>query len=505
MPSSHPPLLSATELDKSFPGAKALDKMDFSLHAGEIMALLGENGAGKSTLIKVLTGVYQRDGGEILLNGSPIHPRTPRQAQSFGISTVYQEVNLLPRLSVAENICLGREPGRFAYLNWREIRLRGRLALQRLRLDLDETELLGNYSIALQQMVAIARALDTRSKILILDEPTSSLDDGEVDRLFAAARKLKSEGLGIVFVTHFLDQVYRLADRITVLRNGRLVGVYEAASLPRIRLVSLMMGRELSEADLGKAATSENTAIQQPLVELAGACGKGLPHPISVELRRGEILGLAGLLGSGRTETARLVFGLAKVESGELRLRGEKRRFRSCLDAIRERIGFCPEDRKTEGIIPDLSIRENIILALQAGRGWFRPLARTEQDEIAGRYIRELRIAAIGPEQSIRFLSGGNQQKAILARWLASRPILLILDEPTRGIDVGAKLEVERLIANLAGEGMTILFISSDLEETCRNCRRVVVLRERRVVGELIGPEIQEGNIMHAIAGTREN
>jgi simple sugar transport system ATP-binding protein len=498
------PLLRVEGLSKSFPGVRALDKVDFSLRGGEIMALLGENGAGKSTLIKVLTGVYEKDEGEIFLSGKPVHPRNPREAQSLGISTVYQEVNLIPRLSVAENICLGREPGRFACLDWREIRARARRALARLDLQLDEGELLGNYSIALQQMVAIARALDTDATALVLDEPTSSLDEEEVNRLFAAARRLRAEGLGVVFVTHFLDQVYRLADRITVLRNGRLVGVYEAADLPRIKLISLMMGRELSEAEFGKTAESGEFRGEPPLVELRDACGKGLPHPIAMEIRPKEILGLAGLLGSGRTETARLIFGLSRLDHGELKLRGRKRLFHSCLDAIRERMGYCPEDRKTEGIIPNLSLRENIVLALQAGRGWFRRISPAEQSKIADRYIKELRVAAFSPEQPIRLLSGGNQQKAILARWLASQPILLILDEPTRGIDVGAKLEIERLIAKLAAEGMAILFISSDLEETCRNCHRAVILRDRRVVGELLGSDIREDNIIRAIAGTRD-
>ncbi len=498
-----PPLLRVTGLSKSFPGVVALDKVDFSLDEGEIMALLGENGAGKSTLIKVLTGVYPNDSGEVLLDGHPIHPRTPREAQNLGISTVYQEVNLVPQLSVAENICLGRQPAALGCLRRGETRRRARQALDRLGLDLDETDLLGNFSIALQQMVAIARALDTRSRILILDEPTSSLDEGEVDTLFEMARKLKQEGMAIIFVTHFLDQVYRLADRITILRNGRLVEVCPARDLPRLRLISLMMGRDIAEAEFARAASVPVREEQTPLMELNQATGRGLPHPVDIKIQSGEILGLAGLLGSGRTETARLLFGLSPVEAGALKMRGQARSFKSCLDAIRERIGFCPEDRKTEGIIPNLSVRENIILALQARQGWRRSLSRRKEEDLADRFIKELRIVTTSREQPIRLLSGGNQQKAILARWLASRPVLLLLDEPTRGIDVGSKLEIERLVARLAAEGMTILFISSDLEETVRNCHRVVILRDRRVAGELRGTEIREDNIMHAIAGSR--
>jgi len=499
------PLLRVTGLSKSFPGVKALDHVDLALRSHEVMAVMGENGAGKSTLIKALTGVYPKDSGEIFLDNVPIHPRTPREAQTLGISTVYQEVNLIPQLSVAENICLGRQPRKFGGLDWKEIRARARRALDRLGLDLDVSELLGTYSIALQQMVALARALDTRSRILILDEPTSSLDEGEVDTLFKVVLKLKNEGLGIIFVTHFLDQVYRLADRITVLRNGRLVGTYDAGSLPRLRLIALMMGKELAAEEFGRTIAPALAEQHIPLLELEEAVGKGLPHPVSLRVRPHEILGLAGLLGSGRTETARLAFGLHPLNDGCLKIRGVPRSFNSCLDAIREKIGFCPEDRKTEGIIPNLSVRENIVLALQASRGWWRYITLRQQEELADHYIKELRIVTPGREQPIRLLSGGNQQKAILARWLASEPALLVLDEPTRGIDVGAKLEIERLIAKLAAAGMAILFISSDLEETVRNCHRVVILRDRRVVGELTGDEILEENIMRAIAASHED
>ena len=505
MESSAEPLLRVTGLSKSFPGVKALDHVDLAVRSREVMAVMGENGAGKSTLIKVLTGVYPKDSGEIFLDNVAIHPRTPREAQTLGISTVYQEVNLIPQLSVAENICLGRQPRKFGGLDWKEIRARARRALDRLGLALDVSELLGTYSIALQQMVALARALDTKSRILILDEPTSSLDEGEVDTLFKVVSKLKNEGLGIIFVTHFLDQVYRLADRITVLRNGRLVGTYDAASLPRLRLIGLMMGKELAAEEFGRTIAPAQAEPQTPLLELEEAVGKGLPHPVSIRVRSHEILGLAGLLGSGRTETARLAFGLHSLSHGMLKMRGVPRSFKSCLDAIREKIGFCPEDRKTEGIIPNLSVRENIVLALQASRGWWRYIPLRQQEEFADRYIKELRIVTPGREQPIRLLSGGNQQKAILARWLASQPALLILDEPTRGIDVGAKLEIERLIAKLAAAGMAILFISSDLEETVRNCHRVVILRDRRVVGELTGDKILEENIMRAIAASHED
>jgi len=497
-------LLRARGVSKSFPGVKALQEVDFTVRAGEVHALMGENGAGKSTLIKVLTGVYRRDSGEIHLGDNLIDPRTPDEAQRMGISTVYQEVNLVPYLSVAENICLGRQRTRLGLLKWKEIRDRAEKALARLGVELDVTETLANNSIAIQQLVAIARALDTSARLLILDEPTSSLDEGEVERLFSIMRKLKADGLGIIFVTHFLDQVYAVSDRITVLHNGQLVGEYPAASLPRVQLISKMMGKELSELDLSRGRDDRAVAssLRAPLLELKGVSRNNAIKPIDLQIGAGEIVGLAGLLGSGRTETARIVFGLDPAETGEILLDGKPVQLNSALDAISHKLGFCPEDRKLEGIIPNLSVRENIVLAMQAGQGWLKYLSRARQNEIAEEFIRALNIKTPSPDQAIRLLSGGNQQKVILARWLASRPRLLILDEPTRGIDVGAKLEIEKLMAKLTTEGMAILFISSDLEEMVRNSHRVAVLRDRQKVAELSREQISEANIMHAIAAT---
>jgi galactofuranose transport system ATP-binding protein len=496
-------LLNARGVTKSFPGVKALADVQFTVRRGEVHALMGENGAGKSTLIKVLTGVYQRDSGEMLLNGRSVSPTSPRDAESLGISTVYQEVNLVPFLSVAENICLGRQQTKFGFVNWPHMRRRAEAALAKLGINIDVNEPVASYSIAVQQLVAIARALDVDAKLLILDEPTSSLDEGEVERLFGILRQLKTQGLGIVFVTHFLDQVYAVSDRITVLRNGTLVGEYEAAKLPRIELISRMMGRELSEAEFTRERSAGvATRETKPLLELRGLARRGSLQPMDFAIGQGEILGLAGLLGSGRTETARLIFAIDHADAGEMFLDGTRANVSSPRDAIAKRFGFCPEDRKVEAIVPNLSVRENIALALQASRGWIRYVSRAKQLELADHFIKALNIKTPGPEQPIRLLSGGNQQKCILARWLASNPRLLLLDEPTRGIDVGAKLEIEKLIAKLASEGMAILFISSDLEETVRNSHRVVVLRDRRKVAELSGDEITEHNIMHAIAST---
>ncbi len=488
-------------ITKVFPGVRALDHVDFTLRPGEIHALLGQNGAGKSTLIKVLTGVCRRDAGDILLAGRPINPHSPQHAQSLGISTVYQEVNLIPYLSVAENILLGRQPLRWGRIDWKRMNRVATDALQRLELSLDVTRPLNSYSIAIQQMVAIARALDIEARVLVLDEPTSSLDAREVAELFGVMRKLKDRGLGIIFITHFLDQVYEIADRLTVLRNGALVGEYAAAELPPVELVTKMIGAAPGGAILaeGKGGAVEPTA-GAPLFSAHQLGRAGAVNPLDLRIGRREVVGLAGLLGSGRTETARLLFGIDRASTGRIEVDGRPASLRSPRRAIRHGFGFCPEDRKTEGLVPQLSVRENIVLALQARKGW-RRLAPRAQQRLADHYVQSLKIATPSAERPVSELSGGNQQKVILARWLASQPRLLILDEPTRGIDVGAKAEIERLVAQLCDQGMAILFISSELEEVVRNCQRVVVLRDRSKVGELSGSDIRLPTILRMIAG----
>ncbi len=505
---SDAPLLALRGLAKRFPGVIALDGVDFTLRAGEIHALLGENGAGKSTLIKVLTGVHEADGGEITLAGRRIAPASPSDAEACGISTVYQEVNLVPSLSVAENLCLGRQPGRLGFISWSATRRHARAALARLGLDLDVDAELGTLSVALQQMVAIARALDRSARLLILDEPTASLDEKEVADLFAIMRRLRGEGLGIVFVTHFLDQVYAVSDRITVLRNGTLVGEYATADLPRLQLVGKMLGRDLaahSPVALRVSAGTENPANSAPPVLAARNLSRPPAlHPLSVAVHRGEVLGLAGLLGSGRTELARLLFGVDSPSTGEIDILGARAAGPhgfSPREAIRHGLAFSSEDRKIEGILPWLSVRENLILALQAKRGGWRALSRAEQSQLCDHYIRALRIKTADAEVPIRNLSGGNQQKVLLARWLATQPALIILDEPTRGIDIGAKAEIEALIAKLRDDGIAVIFISSELEEIVRNATRVLVLRERRPAGEFNGDQIAAPTLMCAMAG----
>ena len=496
------PMLNMTGIHKRFPGVVALRDVHFRLFPGEVHALMGENGAGKSTLIKTLTGVYTADEGAITLQGRRIAPASPLEAQAAGISTVYQEVNLCANLSVAENIYIGREPRKFGRILWKEMnRQAHELLKERLNVSIDVTKPLHHYSVAIQQLVAIARSLNISAKVLILDEPTSSLDQDEVGRLFEVMRELKKRGLAILFVTHFLDQVYAVTDRITILRNGEFVGEHMTSELPRIELVLKMIGKELNLlAELPEAQQSGGAAGRQLYAAARHLGRKGSIEPFDLAIRRGEVLGLAGLLGSGRTEAARLLFAADRADSGEMRVEGTGK-IASPREAIRSGIAFCPENRKTEGIIADLSVRENIILALQANRGWFNALSGKQQGEIADTYIGTLNINPPNPQQLVKNLSGGNQQKVLLARWLLMQPQLLIVDEPTRGIDIGAKAEIQKLVLSLARQGMAVVFISSEMEEVLRVSDRVVVLRDKQLVGEMSGEQLSQQNVIKAIAG----
>ncbi|SCW75915.1 simple sugar transport system ATP-binding protein [Rhizobium mongolense subsp. loessense] len=495
-------VLIASGISKFFPGAVALDKVDFKLRKGEVHALLGENGAGKSTLIKCLTGAYRRDEGRLALEGSEIDPSDTLAAQRLGIGTVYQEVNLLPNLSVAENLFLGRQPRRFGMVDTRAMNRMARELLAQYGLEIDVTAQLERFSVAVQQVIAIARAVDLSGKVLILDEPTASLDTHEVAMLFNVINDLKKRGLGIVFITHFLEQVYEISDRITVLRNGRLVGTREVAELPRQALIPMMLGRELAQTE--EAAKERTAAAGSVKYRFEGYGKRGKVKPFDLDIRVGEVVGIAGLLGSGRTETAELFFGIEHADSGRAMIDGKIVALSSPRAAIRHGFGFCPEDRKTDGIIGDLSIRENIALALQARRGWARPLSRGEQNALADQYIKALDIRTTDREKPIRLLSGGNQQKAILARWLATNPDFLILDEPTRGIDVGAHAEIIRLIEELCAKGMSLIVISSELEELVAYSSRVVVLRDREHIAELAGDRLTASHIIDAIVAAEQ-
>lgn len=491
-------------ISKSFLGVQALENVDFMLNRGEIHALVGENGAGKSTLIKILTGVEQPDAGTVIINQNKVTIRSPQHAQELGISTVYQEVNLCPHLSVAENILIGRETIKFGFIDHKAMNNNAREILHGLGVDLDVTQTLGACSVAVQQMAAIAHALEISSaKVLVLDEPTSSLDTHETEQLFSVMRRLKSEGVAIIFITHFLNQVYDVADRITVLRNGNLVGTYLVKTLSRLDLITKMIGRSITEYDEMVELKKESRQFikSEAWMEADQLALSGSMDAFDLDLRAGEVVGLAGLLGSGRTEIAQLLFGIDNATSGSLRIDGADVKDNSPFKSIGHGVALCPEDRKAAGIIGELTVRENIILAMQAGRGMFRYLNMQEQYEIADKYIKLLNIATPSADQPVKNLSGGNQQKVILARWLATNPRLLILDEPTRGIDVGTKAEIQKLVLSLAEEGRSCVFISSELEEVMRTSHRVVVMREQKKVAEFTG-ESDDKMIMQAIAGS---
>jgi simple sugar transport system ATP-binding protein len=493
-------VLQAEGLRKRFGATVALEGAGITLRAGEIHALMGQNGAGKSTLIKLLTGVETPDAGIVRIDGQAIAPRTPYEAQCAGISTVYQEVNLCPNLSVAENLFAGRYPRNWTGLiDHKQVHEGAHALLAQLQLQLDVARPLGSYPVAIQQMVAIARALGVSARVLILDEPTSSLDQHEVRELFALMRRLRERGMAILFVTHFLDQVYAVSDRITVLRNGALVGEYATSQLTQAQLVTAMVGRELGPAST-PVSRQTRTGAAPPVVEARGLGRRGALHPVDLEVRAGEVLGLGGLLGSGRTELARLLFGLDRADCGQLQVDGDTVDLRHPADAVACGFALCPEERKTEGIIAGLSVRENIVLALQARGGWWSAVTRERQQVLASELVQRLGIKVGDIESPLGALSGGNQQKVVLARWLATAPRLLILDEPTRGIDVAARQEIMDQILLLAGQGMAVLFISAEIEELTRLCDRLVVLRERRVAGELpAGSDAQQ--VLALIAG----
>ena len=488
---------------KSFPGVRALQNVDFTLEEGEIHALMGENGAGKSTLIKVLTGVYEKDEGQIFLKGlnKPAVIHSPQDAQNLGISTVYQEITLCPNLTVAENMYIGRTKG-FG-TNWRKMNAGATKILKELDIPAEATQQLSSYSIAIQQMVAIARAVDMDCKVLILDEPTSSLDDSEVEKLFKMMRDLKAKGVGIIFVTHFLEQVYAVCDKITVLRDGQLVGQYEIENLPRIQLVAKMLGKELDDEEEIKddSLVYQGADADQNVFEAEGLQSNAGIKPFNFHIKKGEVNGFAGLLGSGRSECVRAIFGADRVIAGKVKVKGNDVKISKPIDAMKLGIAYLSESRKDDGLVGDLSVRDNIILAQQVLRGFFRPYSKSEAYKIADEYIKLLEIKTASADTPIKSLSGGNQQKCIIARWLLTHPDYLILDEPTRGIDIGTKVEIQKLVLKLASEGMSVTFISSETDEMLRTCSRLVVMRDRKVVGEISGSELTQSNIMGTIAG----
>ncbi len=485
----------------SFPGVKALDGVDFTLYPGEVHSLMGENGAGKSTLIKALTGVYGIDAGTIRVDGEQRLFRATADAQAAGIATVYQEVNLCQNLTVGENVMLGQEIRRAGMVDWKATHAAAERHLSGLGVRIDTRSILASHSIAIQQLVAISRAMVVDTKVLVLDEPTSSLDRGEVDQLFGVVRDLRDRGVAILFVSHFLDQIYEISDRLTVLRNGTLVGEYPVEDLGREQLVAKMIGRELGELD-AISASAERPVDRSgtPVLRALGLGRKNTLEPVDLDVFGGEVVGLAGLLGSGRTELARLIAGADRTDGGSLEVNGSAARTGSPRHALDRGIAFSSEDRRAEGIVGDLTVAENIILGVQARRGALRRVGAAETQAIVDEYITALGVRPADPNALIRNLSGGNQQKVLLARWLATAPELLILDEPTRGIDVGAKADIQRKVAELAEKGLSVIFISSELEEVLRLAQRVAVLRDRRKIGELATKDVDLDGLVTYIA-----
>ena len=496
-------LITMRDISKSFPGVKALDHAQFTLRKGEIHALMGENGAGKSTLIKVLTGVYSLDAGEIRVAGieGPVVNHSTLDAQAKGIATVYQEVNLCPNLTVAENLFIGREPlTKIGTIDWRKMNKRAKEIMDDLEINIDVTIALENYSLAIQQMIAIARAVDMKCKVLILDEPTSSLDDNEVEKLFRVMRDLKSKGVGIIFVTHFLEQVYAVCDTITVLRNGEFAGEYSVEELPRVKLVAAMLGTAFDDLASIKRE-NQVEASQEKVIEAEGLSHKGTIKPFDFEIKKGEVIGVTGLLGSGRSEMVRCIYGADRAQNGKITMNGKEINIKEPIDAIKAGMGYLPDDRKADGCIGDLSVKENIILALQSREGVFKKISDAQINKLADEFIDLLQIKTASRDTPISQLSGGNQQKVILARWLCTQPDFLILDEPTRGIDIGTKTEFQKLALKYAEEeGMSIVFISSEIDEMLRTCSRMYVMRDGAQVSEISGEMTQE-SVMAAIAG----
>ncbi|MEN0130805.1 MAG: sugar ABC transporter ATP-binding protein [Brevundimonas sp.] len=496
-------VLEARQVTKRFGGVTALSDIDFAVHAGECIALMGENGAGKSTLIKVLTGVHQPDEGEVLMAGEPVRFAQPLDAQRLGVSTIYQEVNLVPLMSVAQNTFLGREPrGRSGLVDRREMNSRATALLADYGIHVDVRRPLRSLSLGTQQMVALVRAVSVRARVVIMDEPTSSLEAREVETLFGVIGMLRERGITVVYVSHRMDEIYRICERVTVLRDGRLVHDGALADVPRKELVQLMLGRSIERTG-GVTAFGDDVHVRcaEPVLVARGLSRRHQIDGVDVEVRAGEVVGLGGLLGAGRSETLKGIAGVMPLDAGDVEVDGNDVRPGSVAAAIRAGIVMLPEDRKAEGIVPDLSVRDNIVLAALPRLSVAGFASRRNQDKVAEVFMRRLRIKASSPDQLVSELSGGNQQKVMIARWLAMSPRVLLLDEPTRGIDVGAKAEVQALIDELAKEGLAIVLVSSEVEEIVEGADRMLVLRDGRVVSELPHGEVDEERYLSAIAG----
>ena len=493
-------LLEIKQIDKHFTGVHALDHVDFDVRKGEIHALMGENGAGKSTLIKVLTGLFTKDSGQIFFDGEEVEFHSPQDSQRGGISTIYQEINLIPHLSVAENIFIGREPRNAFGIDWKKVREDAASLLRDNGIDIDVDQDLATYSTAIQQMVAITRAISQNAKLLIMDEPTSSLSEDEIQVMFEKMRELVKRGMSIIFISHKLDEVYTICDRATILKDGKLVGCYDIDKISRLEMVSKMIGRDASNVLKRSVGEYEEKKGSVPVVHTRDIDNRIKLHGISIDIRPGEIVGIAGLLGAGKTEFAKVIFGCDNSYTGEYEVEGKPVRLKTPKGAIDLGFAYCSEDRKVEGIFPHMSVKENMTITALPRISRFGVVDRRKQKEIVDKYIESIRIKTPSPDQLICNLSGGNQQKVLLGRWLSMEPKLIILDEPTRGIDLGAKSEIEALIKQFSENGISVLYISSELEELIRNCYRVVIIRDGKNSGELCGEDITEANIMKHIA-----
>ncbi|SAK45946.1 sugar ABC transporter ATP-binding protein [Caballeronia ptereochthonis] len=496
------PLLDMQDIDIAFGGVAALKRARLSVAAGEVHALIGQNGAGKSTLIKILTGAYRKSAGTIRFDGREVDFRTPKDAREAGISTIYQEINLVPFRSVAENIFLGREPRRFGLIEWKTVQRRASELLESFGLHIDVKKPVREYSTAIQQMIALARAVSSDARMVIMDESTSSLDEREVELLFTVVRRLRDDGRAVIFVSHRLDELYALCDRVTVMRDGQTVAENTMQEMDKLKLVTTMLGRTLAAVVHEDSAVKEANLAKRGPVTLAaqGLAAGAKVTDVSLDVHAGEAVGLAGLLGSGRTETMRLLFGADRPAQGTLSVGGESAAFRSPKDAIARGVAYLTEDRKAEGIVPELSVRDNLTLVCLPALTKRGVVDVAKQREIVDGFIESLGIKLRSPDQPIRELSGGNQQKVLLARWLATHPRLLLLDEPTRGIDVGAKADVAKIVRELRDAGLAVLLSASELEELTAVADRAVVIRDGETVAQLDGAQMNEASIMDAIA-----
>lgn len=497
-------VLEMRGITKIYPGVVALDHVDFFVERGSVHALMGENGAGKSTLIKVLTGVIKKDKGSMILDGNEVQIHSVHEANKYGISAVYQELDLIPELSISENIFMGREILKKGFIDWKQTNKKANEILHSMGIELDVSKKLLEVSTAMQQMVSIARAISIQSKLVVLDEPTSSLDTSEVEVLFRVIKNLKDKGIAVIFITHRLDEIFTVCDTVTILKDGKLAHRCKINEITKLEMVSKMIGRDATNIMGDKKIYLQDKQKETIMLQAEKLKKPPKVYKQNIVIHKGEVLGLAGLLGAGRTELARLLFGADSCREGNIKVKGKDVKIKNPRQAIKNKIGFCSEDRKVEGIIPNMSIRDNMTFACLNRISHYGFISKKKQQKIVDKYVEALRIKISDIDQPISSLSGGNQQKVLLARWLCANPEILILDEPTRGIDVGAKKEILDMVCELAEQGIGILMISSILEELVQTCDRIQVIRDGQTIGQLTGNNISEAATMRMIANEED-